>query len=268
MFYNAKNGNIKMGNTDMDFISFGKGGKNLIMIPGLGDGLRTVKGMAATLAMMYKKFAKTHKVYVLSRKNHLENGYLTRDMAADYKTSMMLLGISNADIMGISQGGMIAQYIAIDYPEFVDKLILAVTLSKQNETVQKVVGNWIKMAESKDYKGIFTDTAEKSYTEKRLKKYRPLYPLLSRIGKPKDFGRFIIQATACISHNAYNELDKIKCRTLVIGVEDDKVVGVNSSEEIAAKTESSVLIIYKDFGHGVYEEAKDFNRRVLEFLNH
>lgn len=28
MFYNAKNENIKIGNTDMDYISFGNGQKN------------------------------------------------------------------------------------------------------------------------------------------------------------------------------------------------------------------------------------------------
>ena len=49
MFYNAKNNNIKIEQSDMDYISFGKGNKNLIIIPGLGDGLRTVKGMAIPL---------------------------------------------------------------------------------------------------------------------------------------------------------------------------------------------------------------------------
>ena len=266
MFYNAKNGNIKIGNTDMDYISFGKGDRNLIMIPGLADGLKTVKGTATVIAVMYKCFASNYKVYVFSRKNHLEEGYSTREMAADCKMAMDKLGISQADVMGISQGGMIAQYIAIDYPESVRKLVLVVTLSKQNETVQKAVGSWIKMAESNDYKSIFIDTTEKSYTERRLKKYRPLYPLLGRIGKPKDFNRFIIQANSCISHNAYSELDSIKCPTLVIGVDNDKVVGANTSEEINKKIENSKLVIYKGFGHGVYEEVKDFNRQVLEFL--
>ncbi len=42
----------------MDYISFGKGNKNLIIIPGLGDGLRTVKGMAIPLAFMYKSLQK------------------------------------------------------------------------------------------------------------------------------------------------------------------------------------------------------------------
>jgi len=267
MFYNAKNGNIKIGNTDMDFISFGKGDRNLIMIPGLGDGLKTVKGTAFPIAAMYKSFADIYKVYVFSRKNHLEKGCSTRDMAADCKMAMEKLGIAKADVIGISQGGMIAQYIAVDYPEMVEKLVLAVTLSRQNETVQKVISSWLKMAEANDYKSIFIDTTEKSYTEKRLKKYRPLYPLLSKIGKPKDFNRFIIQANSCITHNSYDEIEKIKCPTLVIGVDNDKVVGVNSSEEIAEKVENSELIIYKGFGHGVYEEAKDFNCRVLDFLS-
>lgn len=266
MFYNAENGNVKIGNTDMDYISFGKGDKNLIMIPGLGDGLKTVKGTAAAFAIMYKCFASRHKVYVFSRKNHLENGYSTKDMALDCKMAMEKLDILQADIMGISQGGMIAQYMAIDFPELVRKLVLAVTLSKQNETVQRAVSSWIQMAEHNDYKSIFIDTAEKSYTERRLKKYRPIYPLLGRIGKPKDFSRFIIQANSCITHDTYNELSNIKCPTLVIGVDNDKIVGENSSEEIAEKIQNSKLIIYTGFGHGVYEEAKDFNHQVLEFL--
>ena len=264
--YKAKSGNIKIENEDMDFISFGKGDKSLIMIPGLSDGLRTVKGMATTMAMLYRCYADNYKVYVISRKNQLKEGYSTRDMAADYKKAMGKLSISKADIIGISQGGMIAQYIAIDYPEVVEKLVLAVTLSKQNETVQKVVNSLIRMAESNDYKSIFIDASEKSYTEKRLKRYRPLYPLLCRFGKPKDLKRFIIQANACINHDAYKELEKIECPTLVIGVDDDKIVGIKTSEEISEKIKGSKLIIYEGFGHLVSEEAKDFNSKVLEFL--
>ncbi|MBC3796873.1 alpha/beta fold hydrolase [Acetobacterium tundrae] len=266
MFYNAKNGNIRIDNTDMDYISFGNGQKNLIMVPGLGDGLKTVKGTAIAFAMMYKEFAKDYKVYVFSRKNQLEEGYSTKDMANDQAEAMKKLGISKASIMGVSQGGMIAQYMAIDYPELIDKLILAVTVSRQNGTIQSVVNNWIAMAEDNDYKGIFIDTSEKSYSEKNLKKYRLFYPILSRVGKPKDFSRFIIQADACIHHNTYDELERIKCETLVIGGDSDRVVGEKSSEEIAEKISDSKLILYKGLGHMTYEEAKDFNLQVLNFL--
>ena len=266
MVLGAKNGNIKIGNTDMDYISFGKGQKNLVMIPGLGDGLKTVKGSAITMAVMYRLYAKDYNVYIFSRKNQLVEGYSTRDMARDQKIAMEKLGISKASILGISQGGMISQYIAIDYPELVEKLILAVTLSRQNETIHKIISRWIDMANKNDYKNLFIDTTEKSYTEKFVKKYRPFYFILANIGKPKDFNRFIIQAKSCINHNTYNELDKINCPTLVIGADNDQIVGKTASEEIAGKIKNSKLIIYKELGHGVYMEVKDFDHQILEFL--
>lgn len=267
MFNHAKNGVVKIGDTEMDYISFGVGLKNLVMIPGLSDALKTVKGSAAALAVMYREYAKDYRVYVFSRKNKLEKGYSTKDMAKDLAEAMKKLGISKASVMGVSQGGMIAQYMAIDYPEMVEKLVLAVTVSRQNETVQNVVGSWIEMAEAGDYKALILDTAKKSYSEKNIRKYRMLFPVLSRVGRPKDFTRFIIQANACIRHDAYDELEKIHCPALVIGGDSDRVVGKNSSEEIANKVKGSKLVICKGLGHMAYEEAKDFDPKVLDFLS-
>lgn len=267
MFYHAKNGNVKINNTDMDYISFGNGKKTLVMIPGLGDGLKTAKGMAIPFAILYRSFAKDYTVYVFSRKNQLEEGYSTRDMARDVHKVMKQLGIYGADIVGVSQGGMIAQYLAIDFPEVVNKLVLVVTLARQNEVIQGVIPKWIKMAQENDYKGIMIDTAEKSYTEQRLKQYRPFYSILGSVGKPKDFTRFLIMAKACIEHDAYDELDKIKAPTFIIGGDCDKIVSGKASEEIAARVKGARLKMYHGFGHGVYEEAKDFNQVVLEYLD-
>lgn len=267
MFWRAKSGCVNIDDTDMDYISFGSGDNILIMLPGLGDGLTTVKRMAIVMAMTYRMYAKDYKVYVFSRKNQLHKGYSTRDMAKDQAKAMKLLGINKAKILGISQGGMIAQYLAIDYPDLVEKLILAVTLSKQNKNIQEVVRNWIALAEQENYKQLMIDTAEKSYSDNYLKKYRLFYPLLGKVGKPKDFSRFLIQATSCIQHDAYMELDNIICPTLVIGGANDKIVGATSSAELADKIKDSELFIYKDFGHAAYEEAKDFNSRVLYYLS-
>ena len=102
MFYNAVNGTIDLGNTEMDYITFGYGKRTVILIPGLGDGLRTVKGIAVPFAFMYREFAKDYKVYVFSRKKKLEEGYTTRDMARDQKIAIDKLGIKKADIVGVS----------------------------------------------------------------------------------------------------------------------------------------------------------------------
>lgn len=152
MFYNARNCNIKIGDTDMDYISFGNGNKSLVIIPGLGDALKTVKGSAVTFALMYKLFAKDYKVYVFSRKNKLKQDCSTRDMATDLADVMNQLNITKAFVLGVSQGGMIAQYLAIDYPELVEKLVLAVTLCQPNETSKSVISNWLLLAKEKDFK--------------------------------------------------------------------------------------------------------------------
>ena len=46
MLLNAKGGVINIEDTFMEYISFGNADKTLIMIPGLGDGLKTVKKYA------------------------------------------------------------------------------------------------------------------------------------------------------------------------------------------------------------------------------
>ncbi len=65
----------------MDYVTFGKGKKSLVIIPGLGDGLQTVKGMAQMLALVYREFATVYQVYVFSRINELPENYTTRNMA-------------------------------------------------------------------------------------------------------------------------------------------------------------------------------------------
>lgn len=265
MFYSAKNDRITIDNTDIDYIVFGNGKKNLLMIPGLGDGLKTAKGMALPFALMYRRLAKDYRVYVMSRRNVMPQGFTTRDMAKDIAVVLQKLGVEQTSVIGVSQGGMIAQYLAIDFPDLIEKLILTVTLARQNDTVQKVISNWMDMAKCGDYKSLMIDTAEKSYSEKYLKKNRWVYPLMGNVGKPKSFERFLIMAQACMEHDAFDELVQIICPTLILGGKKDQIVTGEASIEISTQIPGSEIYMYEEFGHGAYEEAKDFLDRIMEF---
>ena len=266
MIYNAKNGNVKIGNTDMDYISFGSGKKILIMIPGLGDGLMTVRGKALPMACMYGIFAKDFTVYMFSRTNELEEGCTCRDMARDLKEAMDKLGIEKANVLGVSQGGMIAECLAIDYPEKVERLILTVTIGRQNEVLQSVVRSWIEFARQNKFGEVMKDVTVRMYTEEWARKYRFIIPLLGLYPAPKNPARFITMATACIIHDVYDELDKISAPTLVIGGGKDRTVGPDAAGELAAKIKGSELLIYPEYGHGLYDQAKDFNQKVYDFF--
>jgi pimeloyl-ACP methyl ester carboxylesterase len=250
-----------------DYVAFGRGNTPLLIIPGLGDGLKTVKGTGLMLRFIYRFLAGDFRVYVISRKNELRPDYTTREMAADLARVLDELKVKSTHVMGVSQGGMIAQWLAIDYPERILKLALVITISRQNEILQQVIADWIAMAEAGRYDDLAIDTMEKSHTEQYLKKVRPFYWLVKKIGKPRSKERFIIQAESCRNHDAHQELSTIKSPTLIIGGGADSIVGgAEVQQDIAAAIPNSRLHIYPELGHGAYAEAKDFGDRIYDFF--
>ncbi len=260
-----KNGCAAIQNTGMYYVSFGHGSKDLIVLPGLSDGLATVKGKALFLGAPYKRFNDEYTVSIFSRKNDMPEGYTIRQMAEDQALVMEELGIAGAAVLGVSQGGMIAQYLAIDHPEKVDKLILAVTAPNANEVVMNAVGSWIGMAEQGDHARLMADTAEKMYSKAYLERNRKMLSLAAKLTKPRSYERFFRNACAILGFDARGELSKIKCPTLIIAGDDDHTVGNEAPWVLSKGIPDSRVYIYRGLGHGAFEEAKDFYDRVYEF---
>ncbi len=262
-----KNGRVMLGNTDMDYVAFGKGGRPLVILPGLSDGLATVKGKALVLSPPYRKFFREYTVYMFSRKNDMPEGYTIEDMADDQAQAMRSLGIGQAWVLGVSQGGMIAQRLAIRHPELVRRLILAVTAPYANPVVRDAVSGWIGMAQRGDHTALMVDTAEKMYSEIYLQKHRKLFPLLARFTRPASYDRFLKNARAILEFDARDSLPEIACPTLIIAGSDDRTVGNDAATELHSGISGSELYVYDGLGHGAFEEEKDFYDRVLDFCN-
>ncbi|MDE8722594.1 alpha/beta fold hydrolase, partial [Alistipes putredinis] len=94
-----------------------------------------------------REFAKVYKVYVFSRINKLPENYTTRNMATDIAEAMDVLGLKTVAVIGISQGGMIAQWLAADFPERVEKLILTVTTAKLNNLGRERIRCWLSLSQ-------------------------------------------------------------------------------------------------------------------------
>ncbi len=263
MFWNLKESSVSEGNGKIDYAVFGKGKQPLVIIPGLT--LRDVKGAGAGLALMYRMFAKDYRVYVIDKKSDIPDGCTVADLANDTAEAMRLLGITEAYIFGVSLGGMIAQEIAIEYPALVKKLVLGVTSSRTNDTVDTVIRKWIGLAESGNSEGIIKNMLTVMYSEKYAKRYGWLFPLLAKFTRIKNEARFIRLAKACLTCKTYDRLEKITCPTLVLGGADDKIVTGKASLEIAEKLGCPVHM-YEGLGHSAYEESADFNERIRDFL--
>jgi len=262
-----KNGCVAIGNTEMYYVSFGDGSRNLVVLPGLSDGLTTVKGKALVLSVPYRKYLRDYTVYMFSRKNNMPDGYSIKDMAEDQVLAMKSLGIEKPCLLGVSQGGMIAQSLAAGHPDVVEKLVLAVTAPYANNIVKESVSSWIDMAERKDHTALLVDTAERMYSEEYLRKNRRYFPLIAKFTKPSNYDRFMKNAFAILAFDARAELSHISCPTLIISGDDDRTVGNDAAYELKKGISDSELFIYKGLGHGLFEEAKDFYDRIFEFCS-
>ena len=194
MFFKARNGKIDIEDTEINYITFGEGNKILVMIPGIGESLTSFKGLASPLALMYRKFAKEYKVYIFSRRTKLPDVFSTKDMADDVIKTMEALNIEKADLVGVSQGGMISQYVAINAPEKINKLILIVTVARKNPILIDSVEKWTNFAKEGNFKDLMLDTAERSYVGDYLEKYKKMNKIAEKLGKKVTYDRFFIQS--------------------------------------------------------------------------
>ena len=209
MLLHAKNGTA----AGADYIRFGTGRKNLILLPGLGDGLRTVKGTALPMALYYRSLAKDYTVYIFSRKRELSRGCTTRDMARDLKEAMDALGLEKASLVGVSMGGMIAQHFAADYPQRLEKLVLAVTSGRENPVLLESLNEWQACAKAGDHMALMDSNIRRIYSDAYYRKNKWMIPLTGNLMKPKSYDRFLIMAEACRSHNAWETLSAIRIPT-------------------------------------------------------
>lgn len=133
-----KEASIKLDDTQINDVVFGKGDEPLVLIPGLS--LRSIKGNGIFIAYMYHVFSKKYKVYCFDKRNDIPETATVEKFADDLSFCMKHLNISNVNIFGISQGGMIAQNLAIKYPVLVlggkdDKIVGG---QSSNETAEKL----------------------------------------------------------------------------------------------------------------------------------
>ncbi|HEX5876912.1 MAG TPA: alpha/beta fold hydrolase, partial [Actinomycetota bacterium] len=66
-------------------------------------------------------------VYLINRKPGLQPGATMADLAGHYAHALERTFAGPVAIMGISTGGSIAQQLAIDHPQLVDRLVLVAT---------------------------------------------------------------------------------------------------------------------------------------------
>jgi 3-oxoadipate enol-lactonase len=193
----------------------------------------------------------------------------TQEMHADdLKKLMDGLSINKAHIVGLSNGGMIAQHFIVKYPERVGALVLVDTCSHIDTLLQMIIKAWITATEMGGsefrYDLALPVIFSESYIKNNLDAIMAMREQNIKINPPKPV---INLAKGSLKHNINDRISEIKAPTLIIVGEEDILIPQKYSRILNEGIKGSKLVIIKDCGHiPPIEKPEEFNRLVLDFL--
>ena len=264
---NRKIETVSVDDFTMDYFRFGSGEKTLVILPGLS--VDSVMKYADTIALGYNRFMKDFTVYVFDRRKELPPVYPIHEIARDTAAAIRTLGLDDICLFGASQGGMIAMSIAIEQPDLVSRLILGSTSSKITEEQYRVIDGWIQLAKAGEAEALYLAFGEAVYPQQVFEHSREMLVESAKGVTEEDLSRFVILAESIRGFNVTDQLGKISCPVLVLGSNDDHVLGGEASAQIAEQLKGRPdceLYMYNGFGHAVYDLAPDYKDRMMTFF--
>lgn len=254
---------VQTADFEMEYVVFGHGARPLVILPGVS--LKSVMLSAEALEGGFQLFVEDWTVYVFDRKKNITPGYSVEQMADDTAAAMMQLGLSGADVFGASQGGMIAQYLALNHPTLVHALYLGSTMSRNNAQSMQNLRRWIDLAKGDDVVKLNRAFFQDVYSPEFYRQYQDVFANLEQDGTREEMDRLAILVEACLGFDVYDRLPELRCPVFVVGSRVDRVLTGEASEEIAQKLHCP-LYLYDGYGHAVYDEAPDYRGRMKEAL--
>lgn len=257
-------GTVKLRGNEMDYFTFGSGKTPFVMLPGMG--VKSVISSAEGVASAYRIFADDFTVTCLDRTKFLSENDNIDKLADDTAEAMRALGIQNAYVFGVSQGGMIALSLAIRHPDLVGRLLLASSCARLHPVAVEVMTRWAELAKSGDADAFCDYFIDVLYGREFAEKFGTFIRFAHKDVTKADFRHFILLGMASDGFDVYDSLDKIKCPVMVIGAKNDRVLGAQASVEIAERLGCPIYMYGEEYGHCVFDEAPDYKQRIYDFF--
>ena len=197
--------------------------------------------------------------------------YTIKLFADDTAGLMDALTIPRANVLGISMGGMIAQELAINYPEKVEKLILCSTncgsarsVPASQETVNMMMRAGSASSTEETARMLWPLGLTRDFIDRNADR---LELALQRISKaPTSPGCFQRQALACMSFNSYDRLRRIRAPTLVLSGKQDILIPWENGPILSKAIPNAKLVCLEKLAHMLVEEMDEMLHTITEFL--
>lgn len=200
------------------------------------------------------------------------------DSLADATAGLMnAIGLPEADVLGWSMGGFVAQRLAVDHPQKVSHLILAGTNPGGSQTV---LGSPKAQAIDSEPNPSDKDILGELYPPNRQAEGRRFLRRLERASQsgeiPDDFDvpaatthtQVAAEDPWLRSNRNYRQLAGIGAPSLVAAGASDPVVPPINLRRIAVQIPRSKLMVFPGAHAFLFQEHRSFTRAVNEYLSH
>lgn len=194
------------------------------------------------------------------------------ELAGDAVALLDALGIDSAHVYGLSMGGMVAQEMAIRFPDRVRGLVLGATTPGGPRAVWPSPAAAVAMASrSTSARGRAQLVAGALFSpEFRAARPERVHSALALLGRHRAGLRGInAHSWSSFFQDSYARLPRISAPTLVLHGGADTLTPVGNARILAARIPDATLHVLPGSGHLYLHEAPDESFRVfLEWLRH
>jgi 3-oxoadipate enol-lactonase len=250
-------------NTSIDYDIHGEG-PPLILIGGLGFGRWGFFKQVPALSRHFRTIT-----FDVRGERDLEDG--VSDLVDDVVALLDHLNVRKAHVLGTSLGGFVAQELAIERPDLVEKLVLVCTSygGRGPETMSPwalsdMIGVPSLSVERAVRRGLETATSE-AYRAEHPEEFERI--VRWRLADSPSLSSYYEQMRAGARFDASQEVGRITSPTLVIHGSEDRYVPVANAVALAEAIPEAKLRVLDGAAHLVFiERFADVNREVVTFL--
>jgi pimeloyl-ACP methyl ester carboxylesterase len=190
--------------------------------------------------------------------------YTTRGLAADAVALLDWLEVDRADVFGISLGGMIAQEVALGWPDRVDRLVLGCTHCGVDHAARmpRETGRAFAL-ETDDWALRMEHLAPAAFAEGADSELLARF-IAKKSRDVQDPEGYRAQIAAALGHDTYERLPRIDRPSLILTGDDDRVIPAPSSDPLRERIPGSRLEVIAGAGHLFFLEKPEESVRLLE----
>jgi 3-oxoadipate enol-lactonase len=196
--------------------------------------------------------------------------YVVAQMADDAIAVLDAAGVERAHIYGISLGGMVAQELALRYPERVRALVLGATtgggpdgILARPQPLTFFVRVGAMAPEEAEWAAVPYNYALRT---RREHGERIAQDIAKRVENQTDTLAYLHQVAAAASHSTVGRLGSISVPTLVVHGAEDLVMPPRNGEILARGIRGAELRLWPGAGHMYVTDEPKADRYVRQFL--